>query len=244
MKLYNIYQNIILEEIFNKVQLTEGVSVEDIEKILTGDENKPGKFYYASFDYPDKEGNITKRWVQIFQRNISKTNNNLIDAYQVSVDNNTSKPNNKRSSFTGWKKFDMAKINNLKLSKVPYYQEPEPYTVINSKGKVRIAKLNKFGNNSKNIVSTPTISKIGTYQYAPSTVKKMDRDKQTPPENIGVQPTQQPTTRPQQRTQEPSPQPTAKQPVRPMRRVEPKPIEPNVKPEDEEEIENNLELNK
>lgn len=240
MKLYNIYQNIILEEIFNKIQLTEAVSIGDIEKILSGDENKPGKFYYIAFDYPSKDGNITKRWVQIFQRNISKINNNLIDAYQVSVDGNNSAPNNKRSSATGWKKFDITKMNNLKVSKVPYYQEPEPYTVINSKGKVRIAKLNKFGNNSNNIVSTPTISKIGTYTYAPSTVKRMDRAKQTPPENVGVQPTQQPTTSPKQL----SPQPTAKQPVRPIRRVEPKPIEPTVEPEDEEELENNLELNK
>lgn len=241
MKLYNIYQNLILEEIFDKIQLTEAVSIEDIDKILAGDENKPGKFYYVSFDYPDKNGVVRRRWGQIFQRNISNIGNNLIDMYQVSMDGVETEPTNSRGSNTGWKKFDLSKINNLKVSKVPYFEEPKPYVVTNSKGETRIAKLNKNGNDSYNIAATPTISKIGSYSYAPSTIKSKERAKQVQPSQTQVQPSQT-QVQPSQ-TQAPSPQPTAaRQPVRPMRRIQPKPVEPEVEPEEDEE--NNLELNK
>jgi hypothetical protein len=232
MKLYNIYQNIILEEIFNKVELFEAVPVNDIEKILAGDN---GKFYHVSFDYTDDNGNTSNRFVQIHQRNVSTkkpTPNNLIDAYQISRDGVESGVNPRTGnieSFEGWKKFNLAKISNFKVSKIPFYQ-PKP-------------KFNRTGNNSPTVASTPTIAQFD-YQYSPSSVKKMEKTKQTLFPNVDTQvPAPRPQIGPEPATR-PEVEPTTNPVVRPMRRIQPKPIEPTVEPEDEEEIENNLELNK
>jgi hypothetical protein len=209
MKLYNIYQNIILEEIFNKVRLVEAVPTEFIDKLLAGEPR--GKYYHISFDYTDKKGNTSNRFVKIHQRNISTIGNNLIDAYQLSrngVSSGLNPRTGKVEKFEGWKKFNLAKMTNLKVSKVPFYQPTIGF--------------NKTGNNSSTVASTLTIAPFD-YQYAASTLKKREKISQP--------------------TQEPSPQPiSTKQPVRPMRRVEPKPVEPTIEPEEEEE--NNLELNK
>ena len=234
MKLYNIYQTIILEEIFNKVQLLEAVPISDIEKILAGDN---GKFYHVSFDYTDDNGNTSNRFVQIHQRNISTKKpvpNNLIDAYQISRDGLERGVNPRTGnieSFEGWKKFNLAKMSNLKISKIPFYQPK--------------FKFNRNGNNSKTVASTPTIAQFD-YVYAPSSVNKMEKTKQTLFPNVGTKITQPqtnksvgPEVRPMRKV-EPKPE------VRPMRRVEPKPItkpeQPIVEPEEDEE--NNLELNK
>lgn len=232
MKLYNIYQNLILEEIFNKVQLTEAVPVSDIEKILAGDN---GKFYHVSFDYTDDNGNTSNRFVQIHQRNISTkkpTPNDLIDAYQISRDGMERGVNPRTGnieSFEGWKKFNLAKMSNLKVSKIPFYQPK--------------FKFNKDGNRSSSVASTPTIAQFD-YVYAPSTVKKMEKTKQTLFPNVGTKINQPQTTKPVGPEVKPTPEP--KPTVRPMRRVEPKPVaqpeEPIVEPEEDEE--NNLELNR
>jgi hypothetical protein len=224
MKLYNIYQNVILEEIINQVHLLEAVPVDDIEKVLTGD---GGKYYHVSFDYTDNKGNVSNRFVQIHQRNISTRNNNLIDAYQISRDGQTSGVNprtGKPENFEGWKKFDLNKMSNFKITKIPFYQPK--------------FKFNRSGNNSSSIVSTPTIAQFD-YQYSPSTVKQLDKTKKTLFPNVGKNPEEiKPTV-------QPAPQP--KPPVRPMKRVVPKPTpkpeEPIVEPEDDE-IEDNLELNR
>jgi hypothetical protein len=209
MRLYNIYQNLILEEIFNKVQLVEAVPTEFIDKLLAGEPR--GKYYHVSFDYTDKKGNTSNRFVKIHQRNISTIGNNLIDAYQLSrngVSNGLNPRTGKVEKFEGWKKFNLAKMTNLKVTKVPFYQPTIGF--------------NKTGNNSSTVASTLTIAPFD-YQYAASTLKKREKISQP--------------------TQEPTQQPTAaKQPVRPMRRVEPKPVEPTIEPEEEEE--NNLELNR
>jgi hypothetical protein len=218
MKLYNIYQNIILEEIFNKVQLCEAVPVNDIEKILAGDN---GKFYHVSFNYTDKDGNTSNRFVQIHQRNVSTINNDLIDAYQISRDGMESGVNPRTGnveSFEGWKKFNLAKMSNFKVTKIPFYQPK--------------FKFNRTGNNSPTVASTPTIAQFD-YVYSPSTIKKMEKTKQTLFPKVGSK-INQPQVGPETNQ-------TTKQPVRPMKRVEPKPVGQVVEPEEEE---NNLELNK
>lgn len=230
MKLYNIYQNVILEEIFNKVQLSEAVPVSDIEKILAGDN---GKFYHVSFDYTDDNGNTSNRFVQIHQRNVSTINNDLIDAYQISRDGMERGINPRTGnveSFEGWKKFNLAKMSNLKISKIPFYQPK--------------FKFNKDGNRSSSVASTPTIAQFD-YVYAPSSAKKMEKTKQTLFPNVGTKITQPQTTKPVGPEIKPTPEP--KPTVRPMRRIQSKPVtkpeEPIVEPEEEDE-ENNLELNK
>lgn len=213
MKLYNIYQNLILEEIFSKLKLTEAVPVELIDKLLSGEPR--GKYYHVSFDYPNKDGSNSNRYVKIHQRNISTIGNNLIDAYQVSKNNQPEE---------GWKKFNLAKMSNFRVSKIPFYQPNFGF--------------NRNGNNSPTVADTPTIAPFD-YQYAPSTVKKSEKRQQALFPNVGTNTTQ--VTEP---IQGPSAKPTVtKQPVRPMRRTQPKPIvEPTIEPEEDEE--NNLELNK
>jgi hypothetical protein len=226
MRLYNLYQNIILEEIFNKVQLVEAVPTEFIDKLLAGEPR--GKYYHVSFDYTDKKGNTSNRFVKIHQRNISTIGNNLIDAYQLSRDGISRGMNprtGKSENFEGWKKFNLAKMTNFKVSKVPFYQPNLGF--------------NRTGNNSSTVASTLTIAPFD-YQYAASTIKRGEKTQQA----LFPKVTDKATQQAQGPSQQPaSPQPTtAKQPVRPMRRVEPKPIEPTIEPEEEEE--NNLELNR
>ena len=179
MKLYNLYQSVILEEIIRAIQLNEAVSSNDIDKVLDGDPNKQGKFYYISFKYKSNDGSISNRWVQVFQRNISTANNGLIDAFQVSRDGQNSAPTNEKSSLTGWKKFRLDRMSEIKVSNVPFYSEPKPYVSgYRADGSPIVAKLNKTGNNSPTVQSTQKIAKIGTYDYAASTKANKEREKQ------------------------------------------------------------------
>lgn len=183
MKLYNLYQNIILEEIIRKVQLNEAASSYEIDAVLDGDN---GKFYHVSFKYKGEDGTISERWVQLYQRNVSTANNGLIDAYQVSRDKKTSGFNprtGKQESFEGWKKFRLDRMSDFKVSKVPFYQPKNGF--------------NKTGNNSPTVNSTQKIAKVGTYKYAPSTMKQ----KAATDKNIQQQ-SQQTTQQPQQTTQQ------------------------------------------
>ncbi len=175
MKLYNLYQNVILEEIIKLVQLNEAVSTNDVDTVLNGDPNKQGKFYHVSFDYKDADGNVSKRWVQIYQKNISTANNGLIDAFQVSRNGQDSAPTSEKHSLTGWKKFRLDRMSNFEVSKVPFYNEPKPYVSgYRADGSPRMAKLNKTGNNSPTVQSTQKIAKIGSYQYSDSTLKQKE----------------------------------------------------------------------
>lgn len=161
MKLYNLYQNVILEEIIRMVQLNEAVSTNDVDNVLGGDPEKQGKFYHVSFNYKDKDGNVSNRWVQLYQRNVSTANNGLIDAFQVSRDGKTSGLNprtGKEESFSGWKKFRLDRISDFKVSKVPFYQPQNGF--------------NKNGNNSPTVSSTQKIAPVGSYQYATNTKVK------------------------------------------------------------------------
>lgn len=179
MKLYNLYESVILENISKLIQLNEAVSTSDIDNILNGDPVKKGKFYYVDFKYVSDDGTISRRWVQIFQRNMSTANNGLIDAFQVSRDGQTSEPSNERGSYTGWKKFNLDRIMELKVSKVPYFKEPNTYiSGYRADGSAIIAKLNKTGNNSPSVSSTQKIAPIGTYQYAATTLANKERQQQ------------------------------------------------------------------
>jgi hypothetical protein len=186
MKLYNLYQNIILEEIIKMVQLTEAVSPYDVDTVLNGDPNKEGKFYQVSFKYKEKDGTTSNRWVQIYQRNISTANNGLIDAYQISRDGKSNGINTrtgKEESFEGWRKFRLDKMSDFKVSKVAYYQ-PQ-------------AGFNKTGNNSPTVQSTQKIAPVGSYKYADTTLKNKayaeKRAQQPQAQQQAQQQVQQPT---------------------------------------------------
>jgi hypothetical protein len=222
MNLYNLYQSIILEEIIKLVQLNEAVSSNDVDGVLNGDPEKQGKFYHVSFNYKDNDGNVSNRWVQLYQRNISTANNGLVDAFQVSRDGKSSGLNTrtgKEESFTGWRKFRLDRMSNLKVSKVPFYQPQNGF--------------NKTGNNSSTVSSTQKIAPVGSYQYAASTVKqKASAEKKQPVTQPVAQPVQQKPATQQQK-------PLVQKPV-----VQ-KPIKQNIQqPEMDNDLENKDELNK
>jgi hypothetical protein len=229
MKLYNLYQNVILEDIIRLTQLNEDVSPNDVDGVLNGDN---GKFYHVSFLYKDEKGNLSNRWVQLYQRNISTANNGLIDAFQVSRDGKTSGLNSrtgKEENFTGWRKFRLDRISEFKVSKVPFYQPQGGF--------------NKTGNNSPTVQSTQKIASVGSYQYADSTLKNN--------KNVGKR--VQKLNKPEPEVKKPmvnklnKKQPVPQQPmVNKINKNEPivPPQQNNQQPEMDDDLENKDELNK
>lgn len=234
MKLYKLFEEIILEEINKHLHLTEGVAVDDINTIINGDDK--GKHYHASFDYRDDDGNITNRWVQIYDYATTTANNDAISAYEVS-----SKGGDSMSKRPGWKIFRLDRMNNLKVSKVPFYR---PISDVNPSIK---GKFNPVGNN------TPTLNGFNNkakfdYQYKGQQTQPTQPEPQAQPQPVQRQQTQPTQPEPVQRQPEPvQTQPEPKQ-VRPMNRVQPaqqqqqQQVKPTPKLTDLDD-ENNNELN-
>jgi hypothetical protein len=225
MKLYNLFEQVILEEInIHRQILSEGVSVDEINSVINGDDK--GRHYHVSFNYRDDAGDVTSRWVQIYDYATTIANNDAISAYEVSS------KGGETSKRPGWKIFRLDRINNFKVSKVPFYK---PISDVNPSIK---GKFNPTGNN------TPTLNGFNNkakfdYQYKDSTVKSQPKV-----EPQQVQPTKQIKQEPKQVQQiQPKVEPQAPQQVRPMKRVQPvqKTTEPDVNDlEDDNNELNNL----
>ena len=138
MKLYNIYESLILEE---KVLLTENVRNEILKAI-------EGR-YNVWFKYRDDDNTVTERYVQIYDLGMSKGGNEMISAYQLG---GNIKPSKKGNKAYGWKQFRLDKIidgtikpvrvkYNQAVSDLPSYNDPK-------------AQFNKTGN--KNMVGKIT----------------------------------------------------------------------------------------
>ena len=146
MKLYNLYEQVIFEETIRKIQLNDAVSSDEIDSVIKGDPNVKGKFYYVNFDYKDKDGGTSNRWVKIHQQNLSTAGNKLIDAKQISKNGQTTETvvdkegNTITKPLEGWRKFNLDKMSNFVVSKVPFHQ-PEP-------------GFNPVGNDSKTVAFT------------------------------------------------------------------------------------------
>lgn len=251
MKLYNLYEQVIFEEVQKHHQLlTEGVSEGEIDGIINGDER--GKHYHVSFNYTNSKGESSERWVQIYDRVETTRDNPAISAYQISANGDESK--------NGWKIFILKNINNLKISKVPFYRaisDTNPYIQYTDKNKVRNT-FNKTGNATKTLKNGDTgranITKADFtgYKFGEPTIKKHAQqaaDYKTSPNEPLVKP-----PLPKPITATPVQVPTPKPLVRPMKRT---PVEepvvkkttsnitykPNPKPEEigaeEEEFLNN-----
>jgi predicted DNA-binding transcriptional regulator YafY len=155
MRLYKIFQDIILEEVnTSKTVLAEAVSSDSIDSIVNGVD---GKHFHVRFDYRSPRGDITNRWVQIYDYVSTTANNDAVSAFEVSKD----------GVETGlWKIFRLDRIDNYSTSKVPFYKAISD--------RVNVPKFNKTGNR------TPTISTVKNkatfnYNYAPSTIKQQQR---------------------------------------------------------------------
>jgi len=161
MKLYNLFEDIILEEINKQRQIiSEGVSVADINNAINGDAN--GKHYHVDLTYRKDNGEITNRWVQVYDYVTTKAGNDAISAFVVTKNQNQNDIGN-----GVWRIFRLDRIEAFKISKVPFFKaisDRDP----------SVPKYNKTGNN------TPTLAKVNNkakfnYQYADSTIKQKER---------------------------------------------------------------------
>lgn len=111
MKLYNIYESIIIEE--KNSLLTENVR----DEILKAIDAK----YNVWFKYKEDDNTVTDRYVQIYDLGMSKGNNEMISAYQLGGNVKPSKRGNKPY---GWKQFRLDKIidGTIKPVNVKYNQ--------------------------------------------------------------------------------------------------------------------------
>lgn len=131
MKLYNIYESIIIEEIGldgkgdklgdNAKLEPETLNVRDA--ILAAIDGK----YNIWFKYNEDDGTITERYVQVYPLGLTRLDNEAINVYQIGGETNKSKPNN---TNYGFKSFRLDKIVPGSVTKY-------------GKGKGGIMKFNK-----------------------------------------------------------------------------------------------------
>lgn len=240
MKLYNIYNEVILEAVTNFKTWVSGSAniARNIKDMLQN--NAGGKYYYVSITYPNDEniGGDSDRWIIITQYGRSKDDNLIIRALEV---------NNNGGSETGKAKtYTIDKIKKMSISKVPIYSVPKEFEALYGDITNDTSAENPF----KVIYTT---AKFGTYQYAASTLKNKERQAAKAAELEKQQATQQPAVEPAKtttkQTVEPQvPQQQNKSVVKPQVTQQQKQQEPEVEePETEinpEEEENNNELNK
>lgn len=151
MKLYNIYTNLILENIKQKINVFEAVSGSLIDTVLAGDNQRPGKHYRVNIKYKNQKGEVSNQFIEINQKNISSAGNGLIDARVLSK-------NGIELSDDVYKKFRLDGIEDFKITKVAYYKPGD--------------KMRTDGGNSSKTVSSVNNYANYDFEYAPSTIKQ------------------------------------------------------------------------
>ena len=93
MKLYNLFEDIILEEKLKQQIISEGISINPVVDAIKGK-------YNVNISYLDSETNaVTTRYIQVYTLGkINGTGNIAIRAYQISG-------GSKRNNKNGWKIF-------------------------------------------------------------------------------------------------------------------------------------------
>lgn len=96
MKLYNLFEDIILEEVKLKTIITEGVGYTQVDDAI---ENR----YRVKIEYKDYEDKPpSKRFIEVYSRGLTKAGNPVIRAYQLFGGTTTEIPK--------WKFFRLDKI--------------------------------------------------------------------------------------------------------------------------------------
>lgn len=109
MKLYNLYEELILEEINKNRQLiTEGVSIEDVKAAIDGRYNV--NILYRDFE----DAPPSKRYIQVYNLSKTKSGNDAIRAFQIF---GASKKGNKNGF---WKIFRLDRIEGWYPTKVKW----------------------------------------------------------------------------------------------------------------------------
>jgi predicted DNA-binding transcriptional regulator YafY len=109
MKLYNLFQEVILEGISEQKRLlTEAVSIDDVKACIDGK-------YNVNIQYMDIGETVpSKRYIQVYALGKSKTGNDIIRAYQIT---GASREGNKNGF---WKTFRLDRITGWFPTKVKW----------------------------------------------------------------------------------------------------------------------------
>lgn len=111
MKLYNLYQEVILEETQKRLNLlSEGISDSEVKAAIKGK-------YNVNIYYRDEEGQPpTKRYIQIYTLGQTVAGNLAIRAYQIGGYTNSPKTENI------WKTFRLDRIESLEPTGAKWYK--------------------------------------------------------------------------------------------------------------------------
>lgn len=146
MKLYKLFEELILEEVERNRLLLESVSEDQVKAAIDGKYNV--NILYR--DYEDAPP--SKRYIQVYQYGLTKAGNRAIRAYQIFGASKT-----KNSS--DWKIFRMDRIEGWFPTKVKW---SKPVSDLDAS----IAQYNKDGDNSfsqvlykANVTQTPQTTK-------------------------------------------------------------------------------------
>jgi hypothetical protein len=128
MKLYNILQDIILEEISKDQQLINEGVLEDIKSAM-------GNTVYVWFKYKTEDGRITDRYVMLDKLGTSLANNKVVRLWQTGGQTTKTKKN---GGVNGWKLFRLDRIipGSVRPTNMKYYEpirSSEPYNTTGDK---------------------------------------------------------------------------------------------------------------
>ena len=137
MRLYNIFESIILEEV-NKKILTEGV----LEDLKTAMENT----YNIWITYQESDGSTTDRYIQVDGMGTTSKGNLAIRAWQLAGKSGKSEP-------YGWKLFRVDRIisNSVRPTGMRYFK--------------RIADLPSYRGPNQNRVGDNSLTNVSKANY-------------------------------------------------------------------------------
>jgi len=116
MKLYNIYQEVILEESNKKLLLTEDVTDSQIIDVIKQKVN-------VNIRYLDDGENIpSKRYIQIYVFGMLENGFNAVRAYQINGGSKTGK------NYGEWKIFRLDRIISFLPTKMRWYRPVSDYS--------------------------------------------------------------------------------------------------------------------
>jgi hypothetical protein len=166
MKLYNLFESVILEEINNSSRLlTEGAADDDIIASIDGQ-------YNVNIEYRDVGQTVpSKRYIQVYVFGQLTNGNYGIRAYQIQGGSKSNQPSE-------WKIFRVDRIASWNPTKMKWHKPVSDYSsyevdnngnVVKEKSPGYIGKYNPNGDNKGNFhtgESVPTFKRI-INQYNP-----------------------------------------------------------------------------
>lgn len=171
MKLYNLYEEVIFEEIEkHRKLLTEGVADDELIRAIEGEKDKNGNKYWYNYNIEYRDNPDTppsKRYIQIYVYGEQPNGHYSIRAYQIKGGSASNKPSE-------WKIFRVDKIVSLKKTNMKWNKPISTYSAhTDEKGEQAdmnvekphgyIGKYNQNGDNKGNKqrgVVVPTFKRI------------------------------------------------------------------------------------